>query len=585
MKVLLGTIGAVLLVVAAAAAAVYFGVVPSMTTSTPEYSARYYPPDVLAYGWMTLNPGGGQRQHMRDLWDRSNELSAFRDAMDDVLDPFEDELGIDFEEDVATWIGPDMAVAVFDIGLNNNSVEAAATIGIRDSDSAAGFLEDWMDYMEDESAADFEESSAGDFDTWVDENVSQAYALSDDLLVFATTEDTLDDLLTRIAGDGRRTLADTDDFQEARAALPDRRFASLYVNLEEAYGSIVDLAPELLGSLNMADGVCEGLIFETPRWMASSAGWVDRGVILEWVSPTSGEGWPESPDLADASGLLPDDTMGFLSISFDPVLDHWRQTLSRCNLADMVPGYGPILDELGRSSEAESLVPGILDLDEDSTLANALDLGLRTIEGMIGIDLEIDLLDHLGGQFIVSVNDVDFDAVAQQPEANPIEVVALLSYREGSQGDLTDTLDSLAGQVETAIGLDSDSVDVGAAARARVFPIGDTLYSPGYVLHDGYVVMGTTRDALEAIVARQKGGGALSSDAEYQRTVSHLPAGRKMLVYVNLRRVIDGIGRDEVGLSREQYRVLESLGAAAISFGATGSYSRMTLALTLFPGE
>ena len=39
----------------------------------PEHSARYYPPDTLAYAWATLLPSGGQSDDMRDVWQRFND--------------------------------------------------------------------------------------------------------------------------------------------------------------------------------------------------------------------------------------------------------------------------------------------------------------------------------------------------------------------------------------------------------------------------------------------------------------------------------------------------------------------------------
>ena len=55
------------------------------------------------------------------------------------------------------------------------------------------------------------------------------------------------------------------------------------------------------------------------------------------------------------------------------------------------------------------------------------------VELALGIDLEEDLLDHLLGDAVLAVREFDFQDVAEDPEANPVEVMALLSYREGSE--------------------------------------------------------------------------------------------------------------------------------------------------------
>ena len=86
-------------------------------------------------------------------------------------------------------------------------------------------------YAEDEGS-DFIDDSEGDFDIWLEENDDGAFALSNNWLVVATDEDALFDTLDMISGNGGDSLADNPGFQEAQAALPDRRFASVYADYE-----------------------------------------------------------------------------------------------------------------------------------------------------------------------------------------------------------------------------------------------------------------------------------------------------------------------------------------------------------------
>ena len=216
----------------------------------PEYSARYYPTDTLAYAWATLTPGDGQFEDMRDIWGRFNDYPAFADLVDELKDYFEDETGIDFEADVMPWIGPEIAAAVIEIdsiggngialddGLEAwDDITIAVTIGVRDKDAAADFLDRWREYMARESDSDFRAGSHRGVDTWVDESKYQAYALTDDWLVYATDEDTLEEMLERIDGDGSDTLADDSNFKAARAALPQRRFLLLLPGLPTGSGA------------------------------------------------------------------------------------------------------------------------------------------------------------------------------------------------------------------------------------------------------------------------------------------------------------------------------------------------------------
>ena len=569
-----------IVVFAATGAAIYFGLaLPSRTE--PEASAEYYPPNVLAYSWMTLNPGNGQRDHMLDMFRRFEEMSGFEDATDDVMDEFESETGINFEADVMTWIGFDMSAALMDIDIDAETVELGATIAVRDGQAASDFMDDWLAYMEESSDADFDRDSEGDFTIWEDESAYQVYALSDDLLVFATTRDTLDDMLERVAGDSDGSLATDEDFQQARAALPDRRFASMYLDVEEATAAATDSLGALTGfSVTDPLNVCPALSTEAPGWIAGSAGWVERGVVLDLISPSMGGGWQlDAPELADAAKLLPDDTLGFFSVSFDPVLDHYRENLRGCTLLELMDGLSGGTDEFG-----DEMIDDLgLGLDADSTLADVLDAGLDMVEDQMGIDLESDLLDHLSGQFIVSVGDFDFQAVMDAPEENSVDAVVILSYRDGHSQALLDSLNSLVVEI---LGEGLDRVDVGADHDARIFPIEDTGYAPGYALHDGYLMFVTTEEALKAVIARQNGeGDNLSSQAEYIRAIGLLPESGRARMYVALNRIVDGIDWREAGLTRDEYELLSALSAVAASAGSDGGFDRFTLALTLFPEE
>ncbi len=569
----------------------------------PEYSARYYPSDTLAYGWVTLTPGGGQFEEMRDIWDRFNEYPTFTDLIDELRVEFEDDTGIDFETEVMPWIGPEIAAAVIEVKLSDGGigfddgveawegVSAAVTVGVRDEDAAAEFLSKWLEYMEGETDANFRSGSHGGYDTWVDENALQAYALTRDWLVFATDLETLESILARIDGEGDGSLADAPGFQAARAALPERRFSSFYLDYQQG----LELLDEFLGGESGAlmPGMFGPAAFaeQAPDWVAGSAGWVERGVTMQVVSPTVSTFGLDIVELQDPANLLPADTLGFVAGAFDPNVDHWRNAIGEYDLAGLLP-YPELIDEINDAVDeiASSDAP---ELNSDDTLADALDLGFWLVKDLTGIDLEADFFDHLSGQAILAVRDFDFDAVTDDPAANAIDVVAMLSYRENGKAGLEDTMDEVANLVQNYAGLQANSVDVGASDDATVFDLGllgmmtgDQFgYRPGYVLHDQYLTFGTTESALSAIVERQNGrGDGLSSDAEYRRATAHLATDGQFLGYVDVRSIVAQIDMDDLELEPEEYRILrDGIGVAAFSSVTGEDYSRGAAVLTLFP--
>ena len=609
---ILGAIAAVVVVAAVAAGlAMYFRLIPIpgpilallIGAKPPEYSARYYPPDTIAYAWVTLAPRGGQLDDMQAIWARFNEFRDFRRLIDEAQDGFEDETGIDVEREVMPWIGPDASAAFIDFNFRREELIVAATIGVRDQDAARDFLDEWLEYMEDSEGADFDRDSYKDFDIWADESAYQVYGLSKDALVFSTTESGLEEVIDGIAGDLDRSLADNENFQAAREALPDRRFASFYVDYQEGIELLEDFYPDEFGTMSI-----EAFGEQEPEWVAGSAGWSERAMSLETVMPLGIDYPLQIANLDDPARLVPSDILGFMAMTFDPDVDRWREAARRYDVGEMLSPSD--IDDLNYAIEELSYDVDILNLptlDADASLDELLDWGLDFVEGTTEIDLEDDLFDHLSGEAIVAVSDVDFARVEDDPLSNPVNAVAMLSYHEEKKADLTDTMDEVTGIIEDNLSffLEIDSVRVGANARATVFGIrqefAETDYAPGYVLNDGYLTIGTTEDALETTVELQDGKGkSLASINEYARAVGQLPAQKQYLAYVNLQRIIRQFEPEDFDMTGDEFEILEtSLGAVAVSaysphclepsddyaymIPGGADVTRVTAVLTLFP--
>ena len=145
-----------------------------------------------------------------------------------------------------------------------------------------------------------------------------------------------------------------------------------------------------------------------------------------------------------------------------------------------------------------------------------------------------------------------------------------------------------AAWLEDSAGLDADPANVGADNQAQVFDLDAAAgsYAPGYVLNDGYLTLGTTKDALKNIVAVQQGyADSLATVAEYNRAVGHLPDKGHFLAWVNLNRIIIiQLDNDDRGIPRDSQRLMkESMGGLAAGVNAEEDYIRASMVLTLFP--
>ena len=583
LKLVGSIVGVLVIAIIAVVALAYFGVipVPGLGGSKPENTAQYFPDDVLAYSWFTLNPGGGQRAEMLDIWERFDELDGFHDAVQDLLDELREETNIDFEEDILPWIGPDMSAALLDIGSFDPS--AVAIVGVRDASAAADFMDLLIDYGEEEGS-DFIDDSEGDFDIWLDSNNEGHFALSNNWLVVATDEDALFDTLDMISGNGGRSLANNPDFQEAQAALPDRRFASVYAD----YAGIGDELGAGSGFGLIPYGV-DSFGIETPEWVAMSFQWVDRGLVVDMVSPTTTDSGLEIADLDNPARVLPADTLGFVASAFDPSVDNWRNALGDYPVGDLW-FLAEALDEIDYGLSDFGV--GGLTVDPDDSLADVLDTVIDVVANATGVDLELDFMDYLGGEIIIGVREFDFQEVADDPETKAVDAMAMISYRSDSQRDLQDTMDVVVELVEEySFGVVSaEPVDVGAEDDAIVLNLdalgfSDIAYSPGYVLHDGYMTLASTEDALVTIVDVQNGDAdSLTSDGEYQRAIGHIIGTRQGMGYVNFQLIIQYLDPDELDMDFDEFEILETgLGGAAFGAHQGEEYSRFSFVATLFP--
>ena len=579
----------VVVAVAAIAAVAAYSLIPGMESSEPEGTARYFPEDTFIYSWATFSPGIGQGKPMLELWDRFEELPKFRDAVDDLLEDLEEETGIDFEEEVLPWVGPDLSFGL--MNATEESGDVVALIGVKDHDAASDFLVDFLEYMEDDGASLEGEDDIHGFEVWADWDSDTALALSGDWFLFASSENALNDVLDLISGEDGQSLADSAAFQEARSAMNEERAISLYIDLEAAAdlfsdlsGSGADVLSEVTGT-DLTSGADAAGDLNTPEWVAASAGFIDRGIVIDAVAPFGSDFFGKVDLADDPAKLLPDDTLFFFAASFEPDMDEWRAELEKYTVADII-GSESADDMTGMVSDD---LEG--DLDSDSTLAEALDYAIDLIDESIDIDLEEDFFDHLGGQAAIAVRDFDFERV-EDVESYAIDVVAALSYVPGGEEGLMGTVDKLVDLLEEASGEEfpaRTSRDIGADRQAVMFDIeeiaGETAYSPGYVFHGGYMTIGSTERSLRAVVDSQNGGrSSLDGSPGYRRVRDSLPDALQFLMFLDLHRIIVQMDPDSLDVDPDDYEILErTFGAVAVSVSTDADYSRASFVLSLFP--
>ena len=233
--------GVLLLLLAAVAASVYF-LVPGMRGSEPENTAKYFPEDTAIYSWATFSPGISQGAEMRELWNRLEELPGFKEAVDELLEDAKAETGIDFEKQVLPWIGADVSVGMLNPDAGDWIGELVVLIGVGDHGAASAFVRDLSGNAQLDGVSLKRDDDIHGFEVRSDWGAGVGLALSSDWLVLASSETALNDIVELIAVPGQRSLADSDRFQQARAAMRNERAMSAYLDLEAVAGFVSELS-------------------------------------------------------------------------------------------------------------------------------------------------------------------------------------------------------------------------------------------------------------------------------------------------------------------------------------------------------
>ena len=549
-----------------------------------EHSAKFYPEDTFFYSYATLYPRGSQRKNMEDLWGRFNENRTFRNKIEEAREEWEEETGIHFEEDVRTWLGPDISAGILRFDSNDFPI-AVATVSVLDRQAAEIFLDQLTDYLEDSEDMSFDGDTYQNNPTWADEAQGYGYALTDTMLIYVLAEeelqDTLEEMVELATQESLPNLAGTQRFQEAMNELPRRRFASAYVNIEDHHHIFTE-DPDIQDFL--PEDFTDGDIFP---WAGVAFQWEKRAVRMTTIFHTKDS--IQYTALSRPSDRLPEHTLAYLAGTEDYDMEAWRESWEQYRVPkDNIPSdpweFTPYPMPLFRTSGMGSTAT-----ETDQYMDEQLDQALDSFEELTGVDLETGVLDFLGSDTILAIEDFDIEEMLDSPTENPLNVIVSIEHDEGREADLQASLREIANSLEKKADIDQDPVNVGANSPARVIDLSNSIlpisaYSPGYVIHDGYLTFGTTEEALENIVSVQKGEApALSSNQEYQRAMALLPGRREVEGWLDLNTLVKGIDPGDT-LTRSEYRfITTATGTAAVSNHKDGEKEIIVAVMTFFP--
>ncbi len=552
----------------------------------PEQTAKLLPANTQVYVSLNLRPGGDQLGKFRAILERFRQHSGFQQKLDELFNKINTDSGIHPEDDVLSWLGPEVAIAAIDV---TGAAMAAATggvplmaalLGTTDPEKSAAVLQRLLEHLRVEEALTFVTYTYKEVDVFAEGDTDQYYALAGDYVVFATDQSLVENVISRILdGEEAGSLFGTDRFTAARDSLPEERFATLYIDTESIWS---DARRELLAPFLTAE-MRSDLDDTIPAWVAVADSFIDNGVTVTASFPTPAQALetPEPINTLSAAGFLPADTMAFLSFAFEPSLDPIREQLRGQTLEDLAPGTDAV-SEFG-------LMPGF-GFGDDQTLDELLDGLLTTVRDAVGIDLEEDVLGWMGGEFALGILPTDFRQATADPPTEAYRAAALIQVDPQQRDKVLLLMGKIEGLLQDfLLPAALEEVTYGGG-QGTVIDVGDLVgaaYQPGYLLVEDQLVIATTREILESAAAAGSGEKpSLATEPEYSRLIETLTGDKNPLLYLDLRAIREAIVSAFDQDTRKDYEkdgepFVEPLRSLIASVDIGEGVSRSTLTVTI----
>ena len=542
-----------LLVIAVIVVAVVLLLLVRELSQAGEATAEFIPSDAVVYSSINLRPGVGQIDNAREFNDLLR-TDDFKDKEEEFLDEIEDETGFHLMDDIMPWLGTDITFALLDLDEDEDLIEWVLMAQVSDQDEAFDFVEDLLDYLEEELYTDFDDDEIGGADVWIADDEPLAIGLSDEYLMLADSEDTLEDILDNIDSPPTRSLAKDEQFIAAREALPQGRVTFVYAQIED----YVDTFEDVMGSLDGTDSVLTWAESNTPEYVAASLSFIDKGMRLDVITAeaSSSLSIDSGSDLRSAE-VVPEDTLFLLA--YAGVTDAW--------------------DELRDTLE-----------ESDPWAAEDFEQFMDDLEDETGVDLERDVIESLTGEVSLAVMPGN---VRISPDDFELEgtIDALLLAGLHDAAGIEDAMESLTDLIEDQdIDTDRESIGGHDAVTVNLDQFDEDAledYEAGYLITDDWLAVGTTIESLELFGDTAAGDAdSLDSAAKFSGLAELSPAPVHFLIYADiaglLEIVVDGLDEDDLDDYEEDVRpFVENLSAFMMAGSMTGERWHFTAALTL----
>ncbi len=551
------------LLIAIGAGALLFNLLTQRSSKIPEL----LPSETQIFAAITPN--------LSDLPNIDRLRRAFPETFDyqndqTTSDLLAEQFGVSFNEDIAPWIGAEMAFAVYGLpierlvepdlvnldspfGLSTPPIPANDTavsegnillvVSVRDQRAAQAFLDKQRAYRESKGER-FTSSTTNGVTVYyasdTPDNVFAAFALARDMVVFANKPDGITNLIQQPAD---TSLARNASFQATLQSLPNDRIGTIYI----AGNTIAQLTQTAIGTANLSDTV-------PFAQDAMKIGQAMHGIGLTMAVIEDG-----------------------LRFDATAVLDQERLSGElRERLKTFRPAVSP--ERAGNvSSDAVGVISFAIPADWGQQLRDQLAASpdtantLRDLERSLNIDLERDLFRWFHGEGVIAI---------LPNESIDLPVGGYFALQVTDQSAAQDGMQTLTMLIEDLIGVSFEDVSIGRT-QVKAITEGDFFIGYGFNGRDLVIAMG--RSAMESAFGAEK---KLASVAAYTDAIKAMPSPNPGIVYVNLqaaRELSTRLGNDvdpEFDQRLTPFRAITTSGTVGID---DRGVARGTLLLSIAP--
>lgn len=353
------------------------------------------------------------------------------------------------------------------------------------------------------------------------------YAMTSDTLLLSTDQAEIRALVDRRGpGNTTNTLATSEQYKKASAALADKKgeayiFGNQKAIMEMQQGGGMEGIRELTRQLSPVDYYGSSIDIEPKRISSYS-----HGLVSGDISSTLQGKYPGTEPL-QSLGYVPEKTLFVFATS----------------LMD-----GNILFKLVN--------------DAAKAAGNDLEANLKQAEPALGFSVKNDLIPALGNEMGIAIN-----GLVISPAAPGVEATLLFSLadKEKMQKVLTgverlaENILSAQAQPDDETSSDKEKAEAAKAATEtkvtfseekagdvtiRYLPaekINAMGLSPGYAIHDNFLIIGTSRAAIKAAVTAKSSGTNLPASEAMKSLAPTVTTSGNMFQFVNLKGFIETI--------------------------------------------